>query len=110
MYDVMSAYPVIGNDPYRWVMQDIKPAMALLGKNRADPMHNIERRHFNSTAKQAGYGRNAEALIRGLIERTPTVVEQVQRDLPKGFPQIVADALPGGLLKAAQTLEAMPAV
>jgi serine/threonine-protein kinase HipA len=34
IYDVMSAYPVIGPEPNQWADQDIKLAMALLGKNR----------------------------------------------------------------------------
>ena len=109
MYDVMSAYPVIGNGPNQWAEQEIKLAMALLGKNRHYHMHSIQRRHFNSTAKQVGYAENAETLIQGLIESTPSVVEKVQRDLPKGFSQKVADTVLGGLLNAAKTLEAMPA-
>jgi serine/threonine-protein kinase HipA len=118
LYDVMSAYPVIGkrpnlpnlpNLPNQWAEAEIKLAMALLGKNRHYHMHNIQRRHFNSTAKQVGYAENAESLIRGLIERTPAAVQQVQRDLPIGFSQKVADTVLGGLLKAVQALEAMPA-
>jgi serine/threonine-protein kinase HipA len=108
MYDVMSAYPIIGKGPNQWAAQDLKLAMALLGKNRHYHIHNIQRRHFNSTAHKVGYGENAEPLLEELIARTPDVVEQVQADLPEGFSQQVADKTLGGLLSAARALEGMP--
>jgi len=110
IYDVMSAYPVMGNGPNLWAEQDIKMAMALLGKNRHYQAHNILRRHFNSTAKKVGYGDTAEPLIQDIIARTPAVVEKVRADLPAGFSAKVADQILGGLLAAAQALERMPAV
>ena len=108
MYDVMSAYPVIGAGPNQWAAQDLKLAMALLGKNRHYHMHHIQRRHFNSTARKVGYGENAESLLQELVARTPEVVAQVHAELPRGFSQEVADKVLGGLLSAARALEAMP--
>lgn len=108
IYDVMSAYPVMGDGPNQWAAQDIKLAMALLGKNRYYHMHSIQRRHFNNTARLLGYGKTAEPLIKELIERTPQVVAQVQAELPPGFSQVVADKVLGGLLVAARKLESMP--
>lgn len=109
IYDVMSAYPVMGNGPNQWAAEDLKLAMALLGKNRHYQMHNIQRRHFNSTARKVGYAENAEPLLQVLIERTPAVVDRVQTELPPGFSQQVADQVLGGLLSAARALEGMPA-
>ena len=83
--------------------------MALLGKNRHYRVHHIQRRHFNSTARKVGYGETAEPLIQEIIARTPAVVAEVQRQLPPGFSEEVADKVLGGLLAAAQALEAMPA-
>ena len=108
MYDVMSAYPVLGEGPNQWAAQDLKLAMALLGKNRHYHMHNIQRRHFNSTAKKVGYGEDAEPLLQELVARTPDAVAQVQSELPHGFSQHVADKVLGGLLSAARALEGMP--
>jgi serine/threonine-protein kinase HipA len=109
LYDVMSAFPVMGNGPNLWAAQDLKLAMALLGKNRHYHIHNIQRRHFNSTARKVGYGESAEPLLRELIERTPAVVAQMRAKLPAGFSQVVADKVLGGLSASAQALEAMPA-
>jgi serine/threonine-protein kinase HipA len=108
MYDVMSAYPVLGDGPNQWPVHDLKLAMALLGKNRHYHIHNVQRRHFNSTAKKVGYGESAEPLLREIIARTPDVVAQVKTELPQGFSQKVADTVLEGLLNAAQTLEGMP--
>lgn len=109
IYDVMSGYPVMGAGPNQWSAHDIRMAMALLGKNRHYLAHNIQRRHFNSTAKKVGYGPDAEPLIQDLIARTPAVVDKVRGDLPAGFSEQVADTVLGGLLDAARALERMPA-
>ena len=109
VYDVMSAYPVIGNGPNQWAEQDVRLAMALLGKNRHYLVRDIMRRHFNSTAKKVGYGDSAEPLLQDFIARTPAVVETVRADLPAGFSEQVADRVLGGLVEAARALERMGA-
>jgi serine/threonine-protein kinase HipA len=108
IYDVMSAYPVIGDRPNQWALQDLKLAMALPGKNRHYHAHNIQRRHFNSTAKKVGYSETAEPLLQEIIARTPDAIAQVEADLPQGFSQSVADSVLEGLLNAARKLEGMP--
>lgn len=109
LYDVMSAYPVMGDRPNQWSPRELKLAMALVGKNRHYEADRIQRRHFNSTARRFGYGETAEPLIQELIARTPAVIDRVQRDLPTEFSQEVADKVLGGLQKAAHALEGMPA-
>jgi serine/threonine-protein kinase HipA len=110
LYDVMSAYPVMGNGPNQWAEQDIKMAMALLGKNKHYLAHKIMRRHFNSTAKTVGYGESAEPLIRDFITRTPAVIDKVRAQLPAGFSEKVADRIFDGVLAAAHALEGMSPV
>jgi serine/threonine-protein kinase HipA len=110
LYDVMSAYPAMGNGPNQWAEQDIKMAMALLGKNKHYLAHKIMRRHFNSTAKTVGYGESAEPLIRDFITRTPAVIDKVRAQLPAGFSEKVADRIFGGVLAAAHALEGMSPV
>jgi serine/threonine-protein kinase HipA len=107
IYDVMSAYPVIGTGPNQWAERDIKMAMALFGKHRHYHANSILRRHFNSTAQKVGYGESAEPLLIEFIARTPAVVEKVRSALPAGFSQKVADTIFGGLLDAANALERM---
>lgn len=109
LYDVMSAYPVMGDGPNQWSPRELELAMALVGKNRHYEAERIQRRHFNSTAKCFGYGETAEPLIQELVERTPAVIDEAQRALPLGFSNEVADKVLGGLQSKARTLEAMPA-
>jgi len=85
MYNVMSAYPILGKGPNQWSPRGVKMAMALLGKNRQYPMATIQRRHFNSTARQVGFGHDAETVIQDLIARTPGAIKDVQEQLPKDF-------------------------
>jgi serine/threonine-protein kinase HipA len=108
LYDVMSAYPVMGDGPNQWSPREIKLAMALVGKNRHYEVERIQRRHFNNTAKRFGYRETAEPLIQELIERTPSVIDEVQRALPPGFSDEVAVRVLSGLRTAARLLEVMP--
>ena len=58
-------------------------------------------------APQCGYGKDAEPIIRRLIERTDDVIEQVFARLPTGFPQQVADSVFQGLKGAVGNLQGM---
>jgi serine/threonine-protein kinase HipA len=107
LYDVMSAYPVLGDGPNQWSPREIKLAMALLGKNRHYEMLGIQRRHFNSTAQKVGYGSSAEPIIEGILARTPSVIEEVRSNLPPGFSMRVAETILDGLGRAAAALGAM---
>jgi serine/threonine-protein kinase HipA len=107
-YDVMSAYPVLGEGPNRWSEYELKLAMALHGKRKHYSVRSIQRRHFNSTARMVGYGDSAEPLIQHILERTPAVIAEVRSALPADFNQPVADAILNGLQAAAQRLAEMP--
>lgn len=104
LYDVISAYPVIGEGPGKWSPYEIKLSMAVLGKNRHYKMHEIQRRHFNSTAHKVGFALTAEPIINEILARTPAVINEVQADLPQDFSQQVADSILTGLQQAAAAL------
>lgn len=93
----------MGDGPNQWAPQDIKLAMSFLGKNRRYHFQHFERRHFNSTPRKVGYGETADAFIEELIAHTPSVVAQVQAELPGDFSQRVANKVLGGLLESAQS-------
>ncbi|MEL4890726.1 type II toxin-antitoxin system HipA family toxin [Xanthomonas protegens] len=109
LYDVMSAYPVLGDGPHQWSPYDITLAMALLGKNKHYAMHSIQRRHFSSTAQKVGYAPSAEPIIEEILARTPAAIAEVRADLPQDISPRVVDAILGGLEQAALVLEGMPA-
>lgn len=109
LYDVMSAYPVLGEGPNQWSPYDVKLAMALLGKNRHYAMHGIRRRHFNDTARKVGYAPTAEPVIEEILARTPAAIAQVRAELPDDFSPRVAETVLRGLEQAAAALEGMAA-
>ncbi|MCX7250100.1 MAG: type II toxin-antitoxin system HipA family toxin [Burkholderiales bacterium] len=109
VYDVLSAWPVIGRGNGKWEAQKVKLAMAVEGKNRHYQLKSIQRRHFNRMAYRHGYARGAEPAIRQLLERTPSVIDSVRLELPADFPSQVADAILNGLESSAQALAQMPA-
>jgi serine/threonine-protein kinase HipA len=108
IYDVLSAYPVLGKKANQLSPKKVKLAMAVEGKNRHYLWNGIARRHWNETARVCGYGRNAEKVIHELIEKTPSVIERVRDVLPKTFPLQVADPILLGLEKAASSLANQP--
>jgi serine/threonine-protein kinase HipA len=107
LYDVMSAWPVLGTGTHQWSSREITLSMALLGRNRHYRMHTVQRRHFNSTARQVGYGPTAEPLIEDILARTPAAIAAVQAELPPDFSPHVAQSILGGLGQAAAALAAM---
>lgn len=108
LYDVLSAWPVVGKGPAQWSRQKLKVAMAVVGHNRHYHWLQIQRRHFNHMARQQGYSQGAEDLIQALIEATPRVVAEVSGQLPADFPVAVAEAIFQGLSTSAQALSHMP--
>jgi serine/threonine-protein kinase HipA len=98
---------VLGTGTHQWSSREITLSMALLGRNRHYRMHTVQRRHFNSTARQVGYGPTAEPLIEHILARTPAAIAAVQAELPPDFSPHVAQSILGGLGQAAAALAAM---
>jgi serine/threonine-protein kinase HipA len=104
LYDVMSAWPVIGKGPRQLQWQKIKLAMAVRSKNAHYRMQDIQRRHWNTVAKRNAMGGDFEAVIEDILAKTPGVVEAVRARLPRGFPAEVAEPIFEGLLLQAKRL------
>lgn len=109
LYDVLSAWPVIGNGPNRLAPQKVKMAMAWQGRNRHYAAESVRRRHMEETGRRCGIGRDAGKLIDELIAQTPQVVAQVSAQIPPGLPARVAECVLRGLETSARRLEQEPA-
>jgi serine/threonine-protein kinase HipA len=106
LYDVLSAWPVIGKAAGQWPEQELRLAMAWHGtKSRTSKPMQVQLRHLISTASRMGLGAEAEALVADLVARTPEVVATVQQELPSGFPEPLACAILDGLQGSAERLE-----
>ena len=108
LYDVLSAYPILGAGPGKLSPHKARMAMAVRSKNPHWHMNKIVRRHWQAVGERYGIvspkGFAVDTVIDKVVEMTPAVVQQVQAKLPKDFPAEVAQAIFSGLLTAAQRL------
>ncbi|HCN73758.1 MAG TPA: toxin HipA [Pusillimonas sp.] len=108
LYDVLSAYPVIGRGANQLSPFKAKMAMAVRSKNTHWVMRDIVRRHWRTVGKEHGIvapdGRGAEVVLDDMVEKTPEVVRSVRAMLPENFPEHVADSILNGLQVAADKL------
>lgn len=108
LYDVLSAYPILGTGANMLSPFKVKMAMAVRTKNTHWKMHEILRKHWLVLGSEHGVvtpeGRGAEFVIDDLIARTPEVIRTVRALLPDDFPQTVADSILNGLQHAADKL------
>jgi serine/threonine-protein kinase HipA len=104
LYDVLSAWPIIGKKGNEIPLEKVKLAMALPGERPRYHLQSIQRRHFETLAKKLGLTVHADALIDEMIAATPAAIGAVTAMLPKGFPQALTDRVFGGLAKSAKTL------
>jgi serine/threonine-protein kinase HipA len=104
LYDVLSGWPVVGSGPNHFDLKEMTLAMAARGKNVHYRFAEIQRRHFNQTARRAGLGPDMENIINDIVSRTPQVVEDVRARLPVDFPQPLFISIARGLQAAADQL------
>ena len=105
LYDVLSAWPVIGRGRGQWPQQKLRMAMAWFGETgRYHKPLEITSRRMLLTAKRLGLG-DAQPILVDLIAQTPTVIAAVQAQLPADFPQTVAEPVFTGLQTSASQLQ-----
>ena len=104
LYDVLSAWPVMGDGPNTFQWKKATMAMAVRAGNAHYKMSEILRRHWNATAKAHAVGSDFETTIDRFITRAPGAIAEVQAQLPKDFPAQVSDSIFEGVLKQAEML------
>ena len=104
LYDVLSAWPVIGAGPNNFQWNKVSMAMALRAGNAHYKMGEIMRRHWNEVAKANALGPDFESTINDFIARAPKAVAAVQAELPRDFPAQVSDSIFEGVLKQVEAL------
>lgn len=106
LYDVMSAWPVIGKGAREFQWQKVKMAMALHTRNTHYRIAEIQRRHWNAVAKANALGSDFEAVIQKIVSMTPAVIESVGARLPSEFPVAVSERIFDGLIEQVRRLNA----
>jgi len=103
LYDVLSAWPVIGKGPNHLDWHKARLAMAVRSKNAHWKLAEIKGRHWDAVTRAAGLG-SANDLLHEIVKQTPAVIETVNRLSPAAFPVSVQDKILGGLRRAATQL------
>jgi serine/threonine-protein kinase HipA len=108
LYDVLSAWPIIGHGKNQLPLEKAKLAMALRGKRAHYRLNEISARHWQELARRAG--------VPGLWERMQLFVEsagpafeRLEAQLPVNFPERVYSSIRAGVRSQARRFsQALP--
>ena len=105
LYDVMSAYPVLGNGSGKIPPQKLKMAMSVSGKNRHYKWKDFTAQHWIETGKKAGLSeKTVKRIIAELKDHIPEVLSSTADIIPSGFPENIADSIINGIKSTAEIL------
>lgn len=105
LYDVLSAWPIVGKGPTLLDYDKLKLAMTVRGKSNHYRLRDIQRRHFLITAQKCGLGTGMDATIENMTAQTPDIIQQVGANLPPNFPGQVFETIANGLANMALRLQ-----
>ncbi len=92
LYDILSAWPIIGRGAGKLEYQKAQLAMAIRGKNAHTKLGEIQTRHWAGLARQTGVP-GAFARMVELVETADAAVERATAKLPKAYPVYVAEKI-----------------
>lgn len=95
LYDVLSAWPVIGRGASLLPIQDVRLAMSVQGRSRHYRLLEILPRHWHGLARRVG-GESLAIRLRALAEAVDAVFARVESELPRGFPDLVISRIGDG--------------
>jgi serine/threonine-protein kinase HipA len=111
LYDVLSAYPVLGEGPGQMSAFKAKMAMAVRAQNPHWKMRDILNRHWLALGSRHGVvtadGQPIQFLIEDVVARTTEVINAVRVKLPADFSMALADHILAGLQSAANQLASL---
>lgn len=88
LYDVLSAWPVIGPGPNQLPIQKMELAMAVRGKRPHRELLRIAARHWRAVAERTGVLDLFEQMV-AMVERAEDALQALESRLPNGFPEQV---------------------
>jgi serine/threonine-protein kinase HipA len=101
LYDVLSAWPVVGKRADQLDIHELKLAMALRGKSAPYKIRDIQPRHFRALADRYPDAEAWPAMIE-LAGRVEGGIKAAERRLPKAFPESVWAPLSKGMIEQAK--------
>jgi serine/threonine-protein kinase HipA len=104
LYDVISAWPVMGAGAGQLAFQKAKLAMAVHGKRAHYRLNEILGRHWAELAEKSGIPGLLE-LMQQLVAMAPGAMEGLEARLPRGFPERVYTTIRAGVVRQARRFE-----
>lgn len=105
LYDVLSAWPIIGNGPNQIAYPRARLAMAVRGeKNMHYALREIQTRHWRRLAQVCGPAVWEQMEV--LVATVDTALATVEAELPRTFPGRVWETIAKGMRKQARRFEA----
>jgi serine/threonine-protein kinase HipA len=98
VYDVLSAWPLIGRGPKLLQYEKVSLAMAVRGKNAHYRLSSIQTQHWNALARAVGVEGLWERMIES-VERASSAIASIEKDLPEDFPVSVYEAMARGIAR-----------
>ncbi len=98
LYDVLSAWPIVGGGANELAEQKVTLAMALRGKRPHRHIRRITAQHWRQLAARTGAPDAFDQMI-ALVEATESVLSRVDDQLPAPFPPYVRDRVASGVRK-----------
>ena len=99
LYDVLSAWPIIGAGPNHVSYPRAKLAMGVNAGNMHYRLRDIQARHWRRLASSAGD--RAWARMVGMVEEVDSVLDAVEAELPANFPPRLWTAVSQGMKRHA---------
>lgn len=107
LYDVMSAYPLLGEGPGRLSRHKVKMAMAVRSQNPHWKMRDIQARHWAALAQRYGIGvaeGSGRAAVLAVASDTAAALGAIAQQLPAKFPAHVYESVVNGISLAARAV------
>lgn len=101
LYDVLSAWPIIGPGPNFIQYRMAKMAIAIRGEAAHYRISEILPRHWHTLAEKSGVPGMWDSML-ALVDRVPVAIAAAEGELPNGFPQDMAVNIFDGMRQHAQ--------
>jgi serine/threonine-protein kinase HipA len=101
LYDVISAWPIIGHGKNQLAFEKAKLAMALHGNRAHYRLNEITARHWRELAAQSGVP-DLWVRMQALVASATRALERVENLLPPSFPERVYATIRGGVQQQAR--------
>jgi serine/threonine-protein kinase HipA len=101
LYDVLSAWPVIGRGANHLALQDAKLAMAMRGRRGHYKLNEIQVRRWQALALRAG-GVPLWQRMQEMVGAVDAAINRVEGALPTGYPEAVFEKIARGVREQAR--------